>query len=133
MGCQPLLAAAAAAPPDGINAETLTLSLVGMVVVFLVLALIAAIVGLIRRLDDRWQAAERARDMAALDREPTIDATTVVLIAAAAATLVHGRHRIRKIRRLLSPRVQRTPWSAHGRLILQGSHAIERKPHAGER
>jgi len=133
MSTAPIVAAAAAPPPDGVNAETLTLSLVGMVVVFVVLALIASIVGLIRRLDDRWQAAERAREAAALDREPTIDATTVVLIAAAVATVVHGRHRIRKIRRLLSPRVQRTPWSAHGRMILQGSHAIERKHNVGER
>ena len=54
---------------------------------------------------------------AATSKEPTIDATTLVLISAAAAVAVGGRFRVRRIRRLLSPRQKRTPWSAQGRLI----------------
>ena len=112
---------------EGIGARTLNLSLVGIVVVFGVLTLIAGVVGTIRKLDDGWQSREKAADEAALVKEPTIDATTAVLIAAACATLITGRHRVRRIRRLLSPKQKRTPWSAQGRLILQGSHTVGRK------
>lgn len=112
---------------EGINTRALNLSLVGVLVVFTVLSLIAGVVASVRRLDDGWQAQERERAEQAVHRQPTIDATTVVLIAAACATLITGRHRIRRIRRLLSPAAKRTPWSAQGRLILQGSHAVSRK------
>lgn len=121
----------AAAPADGrVSGDALILSLIGLLVVFFVLALIASVVSLIRKLDDRWQRTEARNAEAALQKRATIDNTTVVLISAAVATVVVGRHRIRKIRRLLSPQVQRTPWSAQGRLILQGSHTIDRK-HVG--
>ena len=112
---------------EGVGRRTLNLSAVGIVVVFGVLALIALVVGAIRKLDDGWQEREQAASLAALTRQPTIDETTVVLIAAACATVITGRHRVRRIRRLLSPKQKRTPWSAQGRLILQGSHAVGRK------
>jgi len=112
---------------EGVSRRTLNLSAVGIIVVFGVLALIAGVVGAIRKLDDGWQEREQATSEAALTREPTIDETTVVLIAAACATVITGRHRVRRIRRLLSPKQKRTPWSAQGRLILQGSHAVGRK------
>ncbi len=111
----------------GIHADTIALSAIGLLVVFFVLFLIATVVGLLRKLDDRWQRTEERNLAEALHKQATIDTTTVVLISAAVATVITGRHRIRKIRRLLSPRVQRTPWSAQGRLILQGSHTIDRK------
>jgi hypothetical protein len=112
---------------EGVGPRSLSLSLVGILVVFSVLALISALVALIRRLDDDWQGREAQTETAALQKDPTIDETTAVLIAAACATVITGRHRVRRIRRLLSPRTKRTPWSAQGRLILQGSHAVERK------
>ncbi len=112
---------------EGVGRRTLNLSMVGIVVVFGVLTLIALVVGTIRRLDDDWQTREQATAIEALEKEPTIDETTVVLIAAACATLITGRHRVRRIRRLLSPKQKRTPWSAQGRLILQGSHTVGRK------
>ena len=59
-------------------------------------------------------------------REPTIDTTTLVLIAAACATVAGGRFRVRRIRRLLPIQTKRTPWSAQGRLILLGSHTVKR-------
>jgi len=113
----------------GLNSEMGVLAFSGIFVVFLVLALIAGVVSLFKRLDDRWQAAEAAAQEAAVAKEPTIDVTTQVLIAAACATAVGGRFRVRRIRRLLSPRQRRTPWSAQGRLTLQGSHVVERSQH----
>ncbi|PID79545.1 hypothetical protein CSA17_01945 [bacterium DOLJORAL78_65_58] len=110
-----------------ITSEMGMLTLVGVGIVFSVLALIAAVVGLFKRLDDHWQAQEAQAEQRSLDKEPTIDETTLLLISASVATVVGGRFRVRKIRRLLSPRQKRTPWSARGRLSLQGSHAITRK------
>lgn len=110
-----------------ISSDMATLAWAGIVIVFTVLALIAAVVALFKRLDDRWQAREARAAAQAGERAPTIDDTTLVLIAAACATAVGGRFRVRRIRRLLSPRTRRTPWSAQGRLILQGSHAVDRK------
>jgi len=113
---------------EGIGYRALALSVVGVLVVFSVLSLIALVVGAIRRLDDGWKQQEAVKSEEALTREPTIDATTAVLIAAACATVITGRFRVRRVRRLLSPRTRRTPWSAQGRLILQGSHTVSRKP-----
>ncbi len=109
-----------------LDAEMGTLALAGIAIVFLVLLTISLVVALFKRLDDRWQAAEVRSAARATDKEPTIDATTLVLISAACATVVGGRFKVRRIRRLLSPRQKRTPWSAQGRLTLQGSHVIER-------
>jgi Na+-transporting methylmalonyl-CoA/oxaloacetate decarboxylase gamma subunit len=109
------------------NAEMGSLTLVGILIVFGVLTLIAVVVALLKRLDDRWQAHEAAQAEAATGRRPTIDATTLVLISAAAAVAVGGRFRVRRIRRLLSPRQKRTPWSAQGRLTLHGTHAVRAK------
>ena len=113
----------------GLDREMGILALSGIFIVFLVLTLIAMVVALFKRLDDRWQAAEIKAREAAVEKEPTIDETTLVLIAAACATVAGGRFRVRRIRRLLSPRQRRTPWSAQGRLTLQGSHVVERTKH----
>lgn len=109
-----------------ITPEMGSLAIVGVLIVFGVLALIAAVVGILKRLDDRWLDHEARQLEAAGRREPTIDTTTLVLIAAAAATAVGGRFRVRRIRRLLSPRQKRTPWSSQGRAVLQGSHVVRR-------
>ena len=101
-----------------------TLSLVGILIVFGVLSLIAVVVALLKKLDDRWQAREAEQAESATEKEPTIDAMTLVLVSAAAAVAVGGRFRVRRIRRLLSPRQKRTPWSAQGRLILHGTHGV---------
>jgi Na+-transporting methylmalonyl-CoA/oxaloacetate decarboxylase gamma subunit len=97
------------------------------VIVFLVLALIALVVAGFRRLDEHWQRQEAKEREEALEKEPTIDATTLVLITAACATVVAGRFRVKRVRRLLSPNMPRTPWSAEGRVTLQGSHVIQRR------
>ena len=103
------------------------LALVGILIVFGVLSLIALVVALLKKLDERWQDLEERQKEAAVDKDPTIDHTTLVLISAAAAVAVGGRFRVRRIHRLLSPRQKRTPWSAQGRLILQGSHGVRTK------
>lgn len=104
--------------------SALTLAVVGFAIVFLVLSATALIVFLIRRLDERWQRAEQVIEQQRTDRAPVIDATTAVLIAAAVATLLGGRARIRSVRRLVNPLTSTSAWSAQGRAVLMGSHAI---------
>ncbi len=106
----------------------LEISLVGMSIVFLVLALVVGAITLMRRLDERWLAAEEQAESAAFERTPTVDQTTVVLIAAAVATLIAGRHRIRQIRRLPPGEQPSSAWSVTGRAALQGSHVIRTHP-----
>ncbi len=110
-----------------ISNEMAFLAIIGAFIVFCVLALIALVVTLFKRLDDHWQKQEETKAARELDNEQNIDDTTLVLICAACATVVGGRFRVRKIHRLLSPKRKRTPWSAQGRLILQGSHTVTRK------
>lgn len=109
-----------------ISSEMVALSIAGLVIVFSVLALIALVVAIFKRLDDHWQKQEEISAAMATEKEPTIDNTTLLLITAACATVVAGRFKVRKIRRLLSPRTKRTPWSSQGRLTLQGSHTVKR-------
>jgi len=113
--------------PGQITNEMGALALTGLIIVFGVLTLIACVVAVFKRLDGRWQAHEARLADAAGERTQTIDNTTLLLITAAAATVVAGRFRVRQIRRLLPIRTKRTPWSAQGRARLQGSHAITTK------
>ncbi len=106
--------------------QNMPLALVGLLIVFAVQLIIAMAIYFVRQFDEKWRHQEKRRNAEVLDREPTIDATTVVLIAAAAATVLRGRHRIRSIRRLMPADHRRSPWSAQGRAVLQGSHAIGR-------
>lgn len=106
----------------------LEITLIGMGVVFVGLLLVTTAIALMRRLDERWQEAERRGAEKALAAAPTIDSTTLVLLAAAAATLVAGRHRIRGVRRLLPGSGAASAWSVTGRAVLQGSHVISPRP-----
>jgi Na+-transporting methylmalonyl-CoA/oxaloacetate decarboxylase gamma subunit len=107
-------------------AEGLALSLIGFLITFGVLALIALFVRLVRGLDQRWRAWEEAARRAPADRRAEIDDLTLVLVAAAVATLVGGRGRIRSIRRLLPADSPQSAWAVQGRMVLMGSHVITR-------
>ncbi len=107
--------------------EGLVLSLVGLGIVFGVLSAISMLVFAIRRADDRWQREERQADIEAVAAQPTVDTLTLALIAAAVATLLGGRGRIRRIRRVAPAGSSGSVWSAQGRISIQGSHAIHRK------
>lgn len=109
---------------DNTLMSALNLAVVGFAIVFLVLSSTALMVFFIRRLDERWQRAEQVVDQQRTDRAPVIDSTTAVLIAAAVATLLGGRARIRSVRRLVNPNASTSAWSAQGRAVLMGSHAI---------
>ena len=106
----------------------LTLALVGLGIVFMVQLLITLVVALVRRIDRGWQDREERQAAAALGKQQNLDTTTVVLISAAVATMVGGRHRIRSVRRLLPAHSPSSPWSSQGRATLQGSHMITRRP-----
>lgn len=102
-------------------------AVIGILIVFACLAIIVACVSFIRRADHRWQAREEAQDRAALAKDASIDTTTLILISAAAATMLQGRFYIRKVRRLLPRDAIRGPWSMQGRAILHGSHVVPKK------
>jgi Na+-transporting methylmalonyl-CoA/oxaloacetate decarboxylase gamma subunit len=105
----------------------LNLTLVGIAIVFAVLAILAGVISLVRRSDEGWKLKEKQQEVEALEKRPNLDATTAVLIAAAVATMVAGRHRIRSVRRLLPQGGKASSWSAQGRAELMGSHSITRK------
>jgi len=102
-------------------------AVIGILIVFACLAIIVACISLIRHADRRWQAREEAQEIAALDKEPSIDTTTLILISAAATTMLQGRFYIRKVRRLLPRDAVRGPWSMQGRATLHGSHVVSKK------
>lgn len=114
--------------------QGLSLAFVGFLIVFLVLASTAWLVWIVRRLDERWQRHEQVEEQRRLDKEPTIDATTAVLIAAAVSTYLVGRTRIRSVRRLIPAGAGPSGWMAQGRSTLLGSHtlsgrgSVERRP-----
>jgi Na+-transporting methylmalonyl-CoA/oxaloacetate decarboxylase gamma subunit len=118
---------------NGTQGLGLDIALLGFGVVFLALAVVTGTVSLVRRVDERWQAAEQRRVEAAPTRTPTIDDTTMVVLAAAVATVLGGRHRIRSIRRILSPRDHHTSstWTHQGRAVLLGSHSVPRRSGSG--
>lgn len=116
-----------------IDDRVVALALVGMGIVFLVLLVVAGLVTLLRLLDARWQVAEQTSQAADPARKTTIDETTLVLIAAAVATVCEGRGRIRSIRRLRPSAAQGTPWSAQGRLVLHTSHTVAHHTPGSER
>lgn len=101
---------------------TLTLTVVGLAIVFAVLATIAGIVWVLGRVDQHWQERESAAVEAAYEKPQTIDDTTLVLICATVATMVTGRSRIRSVKRLLPLDLPASSWSAQGRAVLMGSH-----------
>ncbi len=107
--------------------DNLPLTLVGFLIVFGVLLVISFMISAIRQLDEKWRQTEKIQNAEMLNREPTIDQLTVVLLTAAAATVLRGRFRISRIRRLMSSDSPRSPWSAQGRSELQGSHTIQRQ------
>jgi Na+-transporting methylmalonyl-CoA/oxaloacetate decarboxylase gamma subunit len=101
------------------------LTVIGLLIVFVVLALISIVVNLIRRLDYRWQMEEAKRLAEQTEKVQTIDNTTLILITAAVSTIVGGRFLVRKVR-VLPRGAARTPWSSQGRAVLLGSDAINR-------
>ena len=104
----------------------INLTVVGLVIVFAVLALIAIVVSLMRRLDEGWINKEKETSEQMTSKQQNIDDTTLVLIAAATATIIGGKFRIHHVR-VLPTNVHRTPWSTQGRSVLLGSHVIQRR------
>ena len=106
---------------------SLTFAAVGITIVFASLAIISLVISLIRRANQRWEHREDEAKAAALNKEPTIDSITLVLITAAAATMIQGRFHIRSIRRLMPGGGLRSSWSVQGRAVLHGSHVVTKK------
>ncbi|PKN55489.1 MAG: hypothetical protein CVU56_21115 [Deltaproteobacteria bacterium HGW-Deltaproteobacteria-14] len=106
----------------------LHLTLVGIPIVFSVLAMVALVVWAASRVDRRLAARQAdRRELSGPEPEPTptIDDTTLVLITAAAATMIQGRFHIRRIRRIAGP--GQNAWFQQGRAVLHGSHVVNPK------
>ena len=105
----------------------LNFTVVGLLIVFGALIIVALLVAFISKVDDRWRERESAEKQSALAADQNIDTTTLILISAAAATLLQGKFHIRRVRRLLRAGGQRSPWSTQGRAILMGSHVVSKR------
>ncbi|MEZ5360329.1 MAG: OadG family protein [Candidatus Zixiibacteriota bacterium] len=103
---------------------SLEFAVIGITIVFASLALISTAIWLVRKADDGWQKHEKHAEDEALTKEQNIDMTTLILIAAATATIVQGRFYIRKVRRLIRDDAHRSTWSVQGRAVLHGSHVL---------
>lgn len=103
----------------------INLSIAGIIVVFVILTLISGMVAMIRLLDRDWNQRETKQKAEALEKPQDIDDLTLVLISAAVATLIKGRHRIRNVSRV-TPSSDSSPWSMQGRSVLLGSHSINK-------
>jgi len=108
----------------------LNLTVVGMTVVFLILSLIALLVQFMKLFDRNWKTREKQQRTESLEKPQTIDDLTLILIAATVATMVHGRHRIRSVKRVISSTAS-SPWSMQGRSTIFGSHTINKGPKHG--
>ncbi|MCD6160803.1 MAG: OadG family protein [candidate division Zixibacteria bacterium] len=107
---------------------TIKFSIVGILIVFSALTFISIIVSLLKRTDDRWQAHELSQQEAtASEGEANIDILTLVIISAAAATVLQGRYYVRKIRRIRRLGAKPGSWTVQGRSILLGSHLVSKK------
>lgn len=106
---------------------SLKFAVIGILLVFGALAFITFAITVTRRLDAKWESREEKEERSALDKDQSIDTTTLVLIAAAAATMIQGRFHIRRVRRLMPTHSESGPWSKQGRAILHGSHVVPRK------
>ncbi|MDD3732515.1 MAG: OadG family protein [candidate division Zixibacteria bacterium] len=106
---------------------SLEFTLIGLMIVFTALIIVALSITFINFLDRNWQEREKRHREAAAKKTPSIDTTTLVLIAAAVATMLRGRFHIRKIQRLLPRDAKSSPWSLEGRVILHGSHVVPKK------
>jgi Na+-transporting methylmalonyl-CoA/oxaloacetate decarboxylase gamma subunit len=106
---------------------SLEFAVIGIAIVFVSLAIIALVVALVRRLDEGWKKGEKDKAAAAVDKDQSIDTTTLVLISAAVATMFQGRAHIRRVRRLMPRDAQRGTWSVQGRAMLHGSHVVPKK------
>jgi len=105
----------------------LKFAVIGITIVFGVLAIISIAISLIRRGNDAWQKHEDIQKETATEKEQNIDTTTLVLISAAVATMLQGRFHIKSVRRILPANAQRGPWSVQGRAVLLGSHEVPKK------
>ncbi|WP_022850146.1 OadG family protein [Limisalsivibrio acetivorans] len=111
----------------------ITLSVVGVLIVFVSLFLISTLVSFMRRMDERWQNREKEEEAEKLTKEPNIDTTTVVLISAAVSAVLMQRFRIKTIKRIHSPEAKTASWSFQGRAVLHGSHVLPVKHERGYR
>ncbi|MBW2734133.1 MAG: hypothetical protein JRH20_17225 [Deltaproteobacteria bacterium] len=113
--------------PEALEAikSGLPLALVGLALVFAVQILTTLAVSGMRRIDEGWRVKEVVEAQQALERPPTIDATTLVLITATVTAVMQRQVAIRRIRRL-APATSQRSWQQQGRTAIQTSHQVRK-------
>jgi len=104
----------------------INITLVGLVIVFTALCLIALFIKLISKLDKTFIKAEKKQKHEAINRgknEPGIDDITLIIIAAAVCAILGKKSKIRKIKKIDN---QKNTWATAGRLTLMASHSLKK-------
>jgi sodium pump decarboxylase gamma subunit len=104
------------------------LLMVGMIVTFVVLSLLAGMIWLFKTVDDfvnRRRITRYAEQVEAKKIEGDVNDEVVAVIAAAVATVMKSPVTIRRIRFLRS--AGPATWSSSGRLSVMASHAISKR------
>lgn len=103
---------------------------IAIILVFSALAIISTAIYYASKLDKYFSGRKKTSEQdegQAAGQTSNIDNLTLVLISAAAATMIQGRFHIKKVRRLMPGDHVNSPWATRGLAILHGSHVIEKK------
>ncbi|MBI1335846.1 MAG: hypothetical protein GC164_02660 [Phycisphaera sp.] len=105
------------------------LALVGMLVVFFALSVTSLVIAGLRRLDE-WMSARSAQAVVSKDKAavpeaapigPRIDDHLIVVLAAAASTVLQKSVRVHRVR-FLGPSDRGESWKQEGRSVIMTSH-----------
>ncbi len=106
--------------------SSVTISFVGVFIVFATLFILVLFVSFIKWADGKWEERELLEKENALMKQQTIDDTTLVLVSAAIATYFKGRAVIRRVRVLPKSPKQGGLWATQARSVLQSSHITKK-------
>lgn len=108
---------------------SLTITVVGVFIVFTVLFILVFFVSFLKRIDEKWdEKKNQEKNNHALPEEPAVadNNTDLVLISAAVAAYFKGRAIIRRVRVLPNVPRQGGLWALQARTVLQSSHVTKK-------
>lgn len=109
---------------------SLTITVVGVFIVFTVLFILVFFVSFLKRIDEKWDERKNQKEnnSHALMEEPAAadNSRDLVLISAAVAAYFKGRAIIRRVRVLPNVPRQGGLWALQARTVLQSSHVTKK-------